>query len=227
MVHPDSTIIKEKLIHKGAEAHLYYGSWFGKDVIFKHRIPKEYRNVELDKSIRMTRTLNEARALISVKELGLNVPVVYDIDTKEAVIITKQIKGKILKKELPNLNYEKKQMFFKELGKYIAILHTNSHIHGDITTSNIIVTENNDLFIIDFGLHSYSDKVEDKSVDIHLLKRVLISSHGNDYKICYDAFLEGYQSGYKKEEINMSKQIIRNIKVIETRGRYIKREERL
>ena len=36
-------IVKEKVIHKGAEASLIYGHWFGKEVIFKHRIPKGYR----------------------------------------------------------------------------------------------------------------------------------------------------------------------------------------
>ena len=55
---------KEKIIRQGAEASLYSGYWFGKNVIFKCRIPKKYRIEELDKRIRTERTLNEARALI-------------------------------------------------------------------------------------------------------------------------------------------------------------------
>ena len=223
----NSQIIKEKLIHKGAEADLYCGRWFEKEVIFKHRIPKNYRNSELDKSIRIMRTLNEARALIAVKILGINVPIVYEVDIKNAIIVMKYIKGKKLKKYLPHLNDEDKQNIFMELGKQVAILHENGHLHGDITTSNIIITENNDIFFIDFGLHEYSDKVEDKSVDIHLLKRVLISSHGTDYKVCFNAFLEGYRQGYNEKESKICDQVIKNIRVIETRGRYIKREERL
>ena len=223
----NSQIIKEKLIHKGAEADLYCGRWFEKEVIFKHRIPKNYRNSELDKSIRIMRTLNEARALIAVKILGINVPIVYEVDIKNAIIVMKYIKGKKLKKNLPHLNDEDKQNIFMELGKQVAILHENGHLHGDITTSNIIITENNDIFFIDFGLHEYSDKVEDKSVDIHLLKRVLISSHGTDYKVCFNAFLEGYRQGYNEKESKICDQVIKNIRVIETRGRYIKREERL
>ena len=223
----NSQIIKEKLIHKGAEADLYCGRWFEKEVIFKHRIPKNYRNSELDKSIRIMRTLNEARALIAVKILGINVPIVYEVDIKNAIIVMKYIKGKKLKKYLPHLNDEDKHNIFKELGKQVAILHENGHLHGDITTSNIIITENNDIFFIDFGLHEYSDKVEDKSVDIHLLKRVLISSHGTDYKVCFNSFLEGYRQGYNDKESKIYDQVIKNIRVIETRGRYIKREERL
>ena len=173
------------------------------------------------------RTLNEARALIAVKILGINVPIVYEVDIKNAIIVMKYIKGKKLKKYLPHLNDEDKHNIFKELGKQVAILHENGHLHGDITTSNIIITENNDIFFIDFGLHEYSDKVEDKSVDIHLLKRVLISSHGTDYKVCFNAFLEGYRQGYNEKESKICDQVIKNIRVIETRGRYIKREERL
>ena len=41
-------IVKEKLIHKGAEANLIYGRWFGKEVIFKQRIPKGYRIEEIE-----------------------------------------------------------------------------------------------------------------------------------------------------------------------------------
>ncbi|MFX1410103.1 MAG: KEOPS complex kinase/ATPase Bud32 [Promethearchaeota archaeon] len=222
----DSQIVKESLIHKGAEANLYYGHWFGKEVIFKYRIPKKYRTEELDKSIRTLRTLNEGRALISVKALGLNVPQVYEIDSIESTIVMKYICGEKLKDLLSRLTIDKKQEFFHKIGNFIAILHKNGHIHGDITTSNIIITEN-DLFIIDFGLHEYSDKLEDKSVDLHLFKRVLISSHGDNFKICFDAFLKGYRSEYGKENLNECNSIIKNIKIIETRGRYIKSEERL
>ena len=81
-----SNIFQEKLIHKGAEASLFYGVWFDKKVIFKHRIPKMYRIEELDRSLRFERTLNEGKALIKVKNYGLNVPAVYEIDRNNAVI---------------------------------------------------------------------------------------------------------------------------------------------
>ena len=219
-------IIKEKIVNKGAEASLYYGSWFDKKVIFKHRIPKKYRLAELDKTIRSTRTLNEAKALIRVKNYGLNVPQVYEIDAINSIIIMRFIEGEKLKNIMTQLDDDKKRKYFSLIGHYIAILHKNGHIHGDITTSNIIITPNEDIFLIDFGLHEYSDSVEDKSVDLHLLKRVLISSHGEDYELCFNAFLEGYQVKYGHNS-NECKEIIKNISVIETRGRYVKKEERL
>ncbi len=221
------TIVKEKLIHKGAEASLFYGQWFDKKVIFKHRIPKKYRLEQLDQVIRSERTLNEARALIKVKNYGINVPQVYEIDVQSATIVMKYIEGEKLRNIIDNLDNIKKQKFLKKIGRYIAILHKNGHIHGDITTNNIIITQFEDVFLIDFGLHGYSDKIEDKSVDLHLFKRILISTHGKSYETSYSAFLDGYQNEYEKSNKSDCNEIIKNINVIETRGRYVKSEDRL
>jgi len=221
-----SETYKEKLIHKGAEASLWLGYWFGKKVIYKYRIPKKYRIEEIDKKIRTERTLNEARALIKVKSYGLNVPQVYEIDIHNPTIIMKYIEGEKLKNLLETLDDTKKDRIFKQIGNVVAILHKNGHIHGDITTSNLIITKGEDIFLIDFGLHDYSDTIEDKSVDLHLFKRVLISSHGNDYTFCFKAFLEGYRSIYEKVNLGECKSIIKNVNAIETRGRYVKSEDR-
>jgi len=218
---------KEKIIKKGAEASLYYGYWFGKEVIFKYRIPKKYRILELDKSIRTERTLNEARALIKVKKYGINVPQVFEIDSTNSTIVMKYIQGNRLKDILPDLNDTLKKKYFNDIGRAIATLHRNGHIHGDITTSNIIITQNENIFLIDFGLHEYSDTIEDKSVDLHLLKRVLISSHGKYFEYCFNAFLEGYKSEYEKMGDVECYGIIKNIDAVESRGRYIKPEARL
>jgi len=220
-------IVKEKIIHKGAEASLIYGHWFGKEVIFKQRIPKGYRIEQIDKKLRVNRTLNEAKALIRVKEYGVNVPQVYEIDSKNSTIVMKYIRGEKLKEALNSIPNEKKVEYLNEVGKNIATLHKNGHIHGDITTSNVIITETKDIFIIDFGLHEYSDHIEDKSTDLHLFKRVLISSHGNDYDICFESFLKGYREGYGPKKANECEEIIKNVTIIETRGRYVKKEDRI
>ena len=223
----ENEIVMEKVIHKGAEANLVYGHWFGKEVIFKNRIPKGYRIEQIDKMLRTKRTLNEGKALIRVKSYGINTPQVYEIDTKNSTIVMKYIKGQKLKDALNSLTDEQKVNILKNIGNSIAILHKNGHIHGDITTSNIILTNAEEIFIIDFGLHGYSDYIEDKSTDLHLFIRVLISSHGNDFGLCFEAFLEGYRNGYELENMKEYKEIIKNIKTIETRGRYVKKEERI
>jgi len=223
----NSSIIKKELIKKGAEAYLYYGKWFDKEVIFKHRIPKKYRLKELDERIRVFRTINEAKALIKVKEYGINVPKVYEIDSKNAFIIMDFIPGKKLKDLVPILDDSKLIKYFQNIGQFIARLHINGEIHGDITTSNVIITEQEEIFLIDFGLHEFSERIEDKSVDLHLFKRVLMSSHGDTYKSCFNAFLQGYKVIYEKKSKKECDAIIKNIEVIESRGRYIKKSERL
>lgn len=221
-----SEITKEKLIYKGAEASLFYGYWFGRKVIFKHRFPKEYRLEELDRKIRTERTLNEGKALIKVKNYGLSVPQIYEIDAQNSILVMKYIEGKKLKNILEELSENKKENYFKKIGRNIAVLHKNGHIHGDITTSNLIITDDEEIFLIDFGLHEYSDSIEDKSVDLHLFKRVLISTHGDNFEFCFKSFLEGYRSEYESINKTECNQIIKNINAIESRGRYVKPEDR-
>ena len=61
-----NSIVWEKLLRKGAEANLYEGYWFGKKVIFKHRLKKDYRENILDSIIRAKRTINEGLSLIHI-----------------------------------------------------------------------------------------------------------------------------------------------------------------
>ncbi len=222
----ESDIIKQEIIQKGAEATLFRGKWFEKDVIFKQRIAKKYRIEQLDSIIRTRRTLNEARALVKVKTYGVNCPQVYDVDQTTSTIVMKFIPGKKIKDLMDSLEDEKLENYCKTIGKFIAKLHLNGHIHGDITTSNIIITPEEKIFLIDFGLHDYSDTIEDKSVDLHLFKRVLQSSHGNLHEMCFQAFLEGYKTEYRINDLNNAEEIINNIFVIETRGRYVKKQDR-
>lgn len=222
----NSTVKIEQLLHKGAEASLFFGYWFGKEAIFKQRIPKAYRIEQIDKQLRLSRTLNEARALIKVKNYGINVPQVFEIDVDSSTIIMKFINGLKLKDMISILDKTMMSRYFFKIGIFVSKLHQNGHIHGDITTSNIIITPNQDVFLIDFGLHEYSDTIEDKSVDLHLFKRVLISSHGKYFDACFNSFLEGYRSEYLKNNSNQYDRIIQNIKVIESRGRYIKQGDR-
>ncbi|MBU4493256.1 MAG: Kae1-associated serine/threonine protein kinase, partial [Nanoarchaeota archaeon] len=101
----------------------------------------------------------------------------------------------------------------KELGKKIAILHNNNIIHGDLTTSNMIL--NNEIYFIDFGLSFFSDKTEDKAVDIHLLRQALESKHHEIFKNAFKAVLSGYK--IKNPDYNI---IIKRLEKVEARGRY-------
>lgn len=72
----------------------------------------------------------------------------------------------------------------ENIGKILAKLHDINIIHGDLTTSNILISNYSDenayvLYLIDFGLSFQRDNVEDKAVDLYVLERAFLSSHPN------------------------------------------------
>jgi len=98
-------------------------------------------------------------------------------------------------------------------GKKIAKLHNVHIIHGDLTTSNILVQDK--VYFIDFGLGFVSTKIEDKAVDLHLIKKALESKHYDCAEECFQYILEGYEA-----ESNEFKEIMNRIEKVEKRGRY-------
>ena len=100
----------------------------------------------------------------------------------------------------------------KKVGEQTAKLHQNSIIHGDLTTSNMILKDSQ-IFLIDFGLGFISAKIEDKAVDIHLIKQALEAKHFQNHEELFQNFLKGYK--WKD-----SKKVIERLKVVEKRGRY-------
>ena len=94
----------------------------------------------------------------------------------------------------------------------VSKLHSHDLIHGDLTTSNVILS-GDEVFIIDFGLGFVSKKIEDKAVDLHLLKQALEAKHFENWSELFDNFLQKY-------EFNESGEVIERLDVVEKRGRY-------
>ncbi len=213
----------EKIISIGAEAIIMKGKWYGYDVIIKKRIPKSYRETVLDNLIRRDRTINEAKIMCEVKKLGVPCPTILEVDLEEATIIMDFIKGERLSKIITKLSEEKLKEIFTLMGKYVALMHQNGIVHGDLTTSNIILTPEGKIFLIDFGLSAYSNQLEDKGVDVHLFLRALESTHYSISKKAFNWFLEGYASILGKEE---AEKIVRKVSEIRMRGRYVEERRR-
>ena len=95
-------------------------------------------------------------------------------------------------------------------------MHNNDIIHHDLTTSNMILKD--EIFFIDFGLSEYSDEMEKRGVDLHLMKRALQSTHYNDYKKYFKEILDGYTEVLGEKETS---NVINKIMEIERRGRYV------
>ena len=209
-----------ELIYKGAEAYLYRSVFLGMDVIIKYRIPKPYRDSLLDKRIRRDRTVLEARIIARVKELGVPTPTLLMVDLSRSIIVMEYIHGKRLKELISEENIELIEKYVREVGRSIGIMHKAGVVHGDLTTSNIIVREGTP-YIIDFGLAQYSEELEDQGVDIHLFLRSLESTHPRFANKLFEAFIHGYEEivGYQRKKLVLDK-----VKEIRMRGRYV--EER-
>lgn len=205
-----------RLIRKGAEAHIYEGEWLGKRVVVKHRIPKAYRHPELDKAIRARRTVREAQALHRAKGAGVPTPIVYLVDRKTATIIMEKAEGKRLKELLAEEGLGALG-FLKELGRLVGLLHRAGLVHGDITTSNVIVAPDGSLILVDFGLSEFSVDLERRGVDLHLFKRVLESTHHRVAGEAWAAFTEGYRAVMGAE----ADEVLDKVREIELRGRYV------
>ncbi|MBI2672231.1 Kae1-associated serine/threonine protein kinase, partial [Candidatus Woesearchaeota archaeon] len=162
-------------IFRGAEAVVYLDIRENpyQPIIIKSRIKKDYRIKELDEKLRKFRTKREVKLL--EKSSGIiNVPKVLEFNDFD--IITEYIDGEKLSSVLDSLNEKEREKVCFLIGESLAKLHNNDIIHGDLTTSNIILKDNKTYFI-DFGLGSFSNKIEDKAVDLHLLRQALKSRH--------------------------------------------------
>ena len=194
--------LSDDLIAKGAESNILKSSYMGQNAVIKARIPKNYRIKEIDDKIRKSRCKLEAKLLSDAKRAGVRTPIIYDIDLSEKSILMEEIDGVMLKDVIDE------DLSFK-VGEEISKLHSADIIHGDITSSNIML-QDDDLVFIDFGLGRYSELIEDKAVDLLVLKKSLQSI---DYKKAVSYFgnvLDGYGNPKILDKIND----------IEHRGRY-------
>ncbi len=195
---------------RGAEAELRYGYFRGREAVMKRRVKKNYRNESLDLSLRKRRTRAEARLLGEIKKMGVPSPYLYDVDLKNYTIIMERIEGRRVK-EFLSCDAHKKENVLREIGGLIGKLHANHVVHGDPTTSNMILTEKG-ITLIDLGLGEISESIENKGVDLHLLKEILSTSNPG---LSFEPVIKGYLDAYPD-----GKKIIGKIDEIEGRGRY-------
>ena len=201
-----------KLLKKGAEGDIFLTSWNNKKVILKARKKKDYRNSTLDQRIRKQRTIRECEIISEVKSFGISTPLIYNMDTKNCTILMQHIVGTLVN----DLSEQKIIKSCKEIGKIVGTIHKNGIMHGDLTTSNFIVSKGK-IFVLDFGLANKTSKPEDHAVDLRLLKEILNSAHAKIMNKAWSNFLKGYKSVVGTSRFS---KVTNLVKVIESRGRY-------
>ena len=178
-------------IAKGAEAILYKNE----DKVIKERVRKGYRIPVIDDDLRRKRTRLEARLMNEARRVGVNVPLARELGENKIEIDF--VEGQMIKTIIDKKNAKE---IGKKIGEGIAKLHLGGIIHGDLTTSNMILKQNK-LFFIDFGLAFHSAKTEDKAVDLKLLKQALDSKHYRNSEFLFKEVLKHYNIKEVKEKL--------------------------
>ncbi|KAJ3552561.1 hypothetical protein NM688_g4087 [Phlebia brevispora] len=218
-------------------------------VLLKHRFHKHYRHPNLDTSLTKARVAGEARALMKCMRAGVNVPGIRMVDASEGVLGIEWIEGKSVRFLLgggaegeeevsEGVDFEEEEDAVVEedplaeyavspdeimqmIGTEIATMHLADVIHGDLTTSNMMLrhpsttrTGQTELVLIDFGLAYISTLVEDKAVDLYVLERAFSSTHPASEPL-FASVLRAYEKKMGKEW----KAIGRRLDDVRLRGR--------
>ncbi len=192
-------------IARGAESVLI----LEKGILIKRRIKKGYRIKEIDEFLRKHRTKVEAKMLKKAGQI-VNVPKIISVEKFE--IKMEYIDAPVLRDVINEVD----DKILRNIGEIIAKLHSKDIIHGDLTTSNFLL-KNNQLILIDFGLSEVKTSIEAKAVDLHVLKEAIKSKHYNIFRRAWPLIEEGYKT-YDKAEL-----VLKRLKVVESRGRYKKK----
>jgi TP53 regulating kinase-like protein len=215
------TLAEKTLLKKGAEASLYLMDWHERRAVVKVRIPKKYRPAALDEQIRSYRTVHEPQLMHEAKAAGVPTPLIYLVNVPEASIIMEFVEGQQIKQLLNKVSKAKRRDLCVRIGESIGKLHRQGLIHGDLTTSNMILNPEGKIFFVDFGLGEKNGELEAQGVDLHLMKRALQSTHYMFWEECFQSVLSGYSSVLGVE---VAEKVYEKIREIERRGRYV--EER-
>ena len=238
----ENSIIKmqQKLIATGAESQIF----LQENLVAKRRIKKSYRIAEIDEKLRKLRTRSEGKIMDKLSGI-INIPKIIKVDEKSKEIIMEFIDGKKLSDYLDTFSLNQQEEICREIGKETGEIHDLNIIHGDLTTSNMILAENPTnkclnnkkignnncpdtqksfvinnkdnsnakIFFIDFGLSFHSSRIEDKAVDLHLLRQALESRHFKHWNILFNKVIEAYNPQDKEK-------ILKQLEKVEKRGRY-------
>ncbi|XP_030372202.1 EKC/KEOPS complex subunit TP53RK [Scaptodrosophila lebanonensis] len=201
-----------EILKQGAEGRLYLGEFKGEPCLIKERFVKKYRHPDLDTQITRQRIKAEAKAANRCQAAGILAPRILhtDLNTHKLYMeyfgsakTAKQfIQETVTESAEPEAVKQQLQILCTRVGGIIGKMHANNIIHGDLTTSNILINptaEDYDVIFIDFGLSHYSQATEDKGVDLYVLERALLSTH-SEQPYLFDLMLAAYRKECGKDE---------------------------
>ncbi|RWW82341.1 hypothetical protein BHE74_00009201 [Ensete ventricosum] len=123
--------------------------------------------------------------MTKARRLGVPTPALYGVDLLLHTLTFEFVDGLSVKEILLDfgsngINEERLVDIATQIGNAVGKLHDGGLIHGDLTTSNMLIKrDTNQLVLIDFGLSFTSTLPEDKAVDLYVLERALLSMHSS------------------------------------------------
>ncbi|KAG6009032.1 serine/threonine-protein kinase bud32 [Claviceps maximensis] len=237
------------LITQGAEGRLYKTTYLTPDVpcALKYRPPKPWRHPILDQRLTRHRILSEARILVKCQRDGLRVPAVYAIDECAGWIMLEWIPGTPVRVNINNWLGSRTEGIetdarlkdlMRRIGVAVGSMHKIGIVHGDLTTSNIMLTpptetetetetatgtgtsHHNDqdhlsgeIVIIDLGLASGAVHEEERAVDLYVLERAFGSTHPRA-ECLFGELLDAYKGCFKQAPT-----VLKKLEDVRMRGR--------
>lgn len=218
------------LVTQGAEALLYKTTFLSPDqpAALKVRPEKPWRHPTLDKRLTRQRILAEARVLVKCRKEGVPVPAVLAMDWEAGWSVAEWIEGVTVKEAIRQRQVEggedELNGLLERIGKVVGKLHSVGVIHGDLTTSNMMLRPKlavdddpghlqGDIILIDFGLATQAVQEEDRAVDLYVLERAFGSTHPRE-EAKFDLMLKAYATTYKD-----AKRALRRLEDVRMRGR--------
>lgn len=206
-----------QMIHQGAEATVFSGYWMGEKAIFKKRNHRSYRHPDLDRRLTRQRLSVEVRVLRKLHSTTVPSPSLFDVDIDEGWIILSEVEGVTLYESL--LNGESNIEHIKKFGGLIRQLHELGISHGDLTTHNVMINDDGELTLIDFGLSKISPEIEHLGLDLQVLHECLNASHYEENG-AIESMIDGYLSNSSDDTAPSGPDVIERFNSIRGRVRY-------
>ncbi|KAK7114114.1 EKC/KEOPS complex subunit TP53RK-like [Littorina saxatilis] len=228
---------------QGAEAKLERCTFYGKPCLVKERFRKQYRHAVLDKSLTTQRIKSEVRAMLRCRTNGIKTPTIFMVDMETNSIYMEYVEPSITVREFI-ADVQQNQAgdcpllaLAEQIGQIIGKAHQSNIIHGDLTTSNMLLAQkfqgdaqstekftpadilqkniqDLEVVLIDFGLTALEGTPEDKGVDLYVLERALLSTHPNT-----DHVFEAILMSYKKNNPRGAAEVVKKLDEVRLRGR--------
>ncbi|KAF2968345.1 hypothetical protein GQX73_g5207 [Xylaria multiplex] len=255
--YPSST--PPELITQGAEGRLYKSTYLLPSIpcALKYRPPKPWRHPVLDARLTRHRILSEARNLAKCRREGVPVPNVYAVDESAGWLMMEWIAGDPVRVAINEWLQRRRDderaqgrtgdavvegkgeadadlvALLRRIGAAVGRMHKVGIVHGDLTTSNMMLKPwergkepanghnvesdgllEGEIVIIDFGLASQSTSEEDRAVDLYVLERAFASTHPRAEKLFTAILEDAYREAFKQAPV-----VLKKLEDVRMRGR--------